>query len=77
MPMPSKFTSRRRNLIIAAIGAGASRRVASELAQIDHSTIGVWMRRGEKAPTGRFGVPPSGARGRILPAQTKAAAART
>jgi hypothetical protein len=52
MPMPSKFTAKRRQLVLAALAAGASRRTAAELAGLHHSTITVWLRRGEKASEG-------------------------
>lgn len=57
MARPSLFTAKRRELIIVALAAGASRRTASEIARIHHSTLGLWLKRGERSsPGSRFAV---------------------
>jgi len=52
MPLPSKFTRKRRELILVALSAGASRRTAAEVASLDPSTLIKWLARGATAPAG-------------------------
>jgi hypothetical protein len=52
VPMPSKFTAKRRELILVALAAGGSRRTAAQVAGIDHSTLGFWLKRGATASAG-------------------------
>jgi hypothetical protein len=57
MPTPSKFTEARRQVVLGALGCGASRRTAARLAGIDHQTLGRWLERGKHAsPEGRWGA---------------------
>ena len=51
MPMPTKFTAKRRELVLVALSAGASRRTAAEVAGLDHSTLIKWLASG-RAPAG-------------------------
>jgi transposase-like protein len=56
VPRPSKFTSRRKERVLAILGAGGSRREAARAAGIDPATLRSWIRRGERStPEGAFG----------------------
>jgi hypothetical protein len=52
MPMPTKFTAKRRELVIVALSAGASRRTAAEVAGVDHSTLVKWIGTGSRGAPG-------------------------
>ena len=52
MPMPSKFTRKRRELIVVCLSAGASRRTAAQVAGIDHSTLVKWISAGSRGAPG-------------------------
>ena len=55
MPMPTKFTAKRREIVLVALAAGASRRTAAEVAGIDHSTLVKWIGLGARSsPESRF-----------------------
>jgi hypothetical protein len=49
MPRPSKFSTRRRERVIAALSAGASRRQAEVVAGLGRGTLYRWLKRGERA----------------------------
>jgi hypothetical protein len=53
--MPSKFTSKRRSIVIAVLASGGSRRTAATVAGVSARTLGRWIAYGEHAhPEGRW-----------------------
>jgi hypothetical protein len=55
MPMPTKFTSKRRELILVCLSAGGSRRTAAQISGLDPSTLAKWIAIGARsAPESRF-----------------------
>lgn len=55
MGRPAKFTEARRQRILAILEAGGSRRQAAKVSGISAGTLSDWIRRGERAPDGRYG----------------------
>jgi hypothetical protein len=49
---PTKFTRRRREVILELLSTGASRRTAAAVAGVDHATLGRWIARGASARAG-------------------------
>jgi hypothetical protein len=55
MPTTRKFSEKRRRIIVAALGCGASRRTAAQLAGVSHRTLGRWIELGARSsPGGRW-----------------------